>query len=156
MKALALLLICGFLAEAAPSDPPSVFIGRIQPVAVSKGSKAEALIPVRVVAGFHVQANPASNPQLIPTKLELPASPGLSIGSPIYPEGKSYRLQGSPTELKTYDGQFVIRVPITLTGKMTSNSVVLTGKLKFQACNDKICFFPANVPVHIPVNSASR
>lgn len=154
---IAALLLGTAALDAAPGEPQQyISIGRIRPVTVEKGKTVEAVVPIRVAPGMHVQANPASNPQLIPTKLEMPGVKGLTAGNPKYPPGKSYRLQGAAAELATYDGRFEIRVPLTLTGKMESPDVVLTGKLKYQACNDKICFFPTTTPVHIPVSSGSH
>lgn len=137
--------------DAKPTPQKFLSLGKIKPVALKSGKTVEAAIPVEVVQGFHVQANPASNPQLIPTKIEVTPSKTVSVGEPIYPPGKPYRLQNAAIEIATYEGKFEIKVPLTLKAGQAAGKESLTGSLKFQACNDKICFFPSTVPVTIPV-----
>lgn len=128
-----------------------VTVGKVGPLVVTKGKASEIVLPVSVMTGHHIQSNPASNPQLIPTRLELVGPSGVVIGEAIYPPGKPYRLQGSSSEITTYHGEFVIKVPVTATAKARTGEARIAGKLRYQACNDKICFFPQAAMVSIPI-----
>ena len=119
------------------------------PLHLPKQSETSVSLKFKVAAGFHVQANPASTPQLIPTTLQLPAANNLDVRLPIYPKGKAYRLQGSNSEISTYEGVVEIKVPVK-TAKATGN-FNWKGKLRYQACNEKTCFFPKNLTLELPV-----
>lgn len=131
-----------------------VSVGKLPLVKIGRNKAVEVTIPITVMAGHHIQSNPASNPQLIATKLELVGPQGVVIGDPVYPPGKPYRLQGSPTEITTYDGTFEIKVPVTASAKARAGEGRIAGKLRYQACNDKICFFPQTALVSVPVEVA--
>lgn len=146
----ALLLALAPLAAFAVDPTQAVSVGKIAPVRLEAGKTADVEIPVVVAAGYHVQANPASNPQLIPTKIEFTESKAVKPGEPVYPPGNPYRLKGTGADLATYAGKLSIRVPVTaLEGAKGKHS--LAGKIRYQACNDKICFFPSAAAVAIPV-----
>ena len=89
----------------------------------------------------------ASQPQLIATILDLPSVEGVQAGSPTYPKGKPYRLKNAQTDISTYDGQFQIKLPLEASADAKVGTRKLEGTLKFQACNDTVCFFPTKIPV---------
>ena len=84
-------------------------------LAVAIGDAVEARLTVRIALGFHIQANPPSQPQLIPALLELEADDGVELGSPVYPPGRPYRLHGATEDLSTYQGTVEIAVPVRTT-----------------------------------------
>ncbi len=120
------------------------------PDSVGPKTETSLVLKFKVADGFHIQANPASTPQLIPTTLTLPSANNLEVGLPIYPAGKSYKLEGSNSEISTYDGTVIIKVPLKTPGKVVANKFPWKGKLRFQACNEKTCFFPKNLSFDIP------
>lgn len=122
----------------------------VAPVKVKPGGKAEAIVSLRVQEGFHVQSNPARSPQ-IPTTLSLEESEGILPGKVVYPKGKPYRLQSSANELSVYEGKFNLRVPLSADSSLPSGKRTLKGKLRYQACNEKTCFFPITTEVTVPV-----
>ena len=119
------------------------------PIKLSKQSESSVVLKFKVAPGFHIQANPASSPQLIPTSLQMPAANNLDVSLPIYPKGKPYRLQGSSSEISTFDGVVEIKIPVK-TAKVSAN-FNWKGKLRYQACNEKTCFFPKTLPLDLPV-----
>ncbi len=120
------------------------------PTSVGPKTETSLTLKFKVADGYHIQANPASTPQLIPTTLTLPAANNLDVGAPIYPAGKPYKLQGSSSEISTYDGIVTIKVPLRTPAKTVGNSFPWKGKLRYQACNEKTCFFPKNLAFEIP------
>lgn len=119
------------------------------PIHLSKQSETAVTLKFKVAPGFHVQSNPASSPQLIPTTLQMPAANNLEVSMPIYPKGKPYKLQGSNTQISTFDSTFEIKVPVK-TAKVAGN-FNWKGRLRYQACNEKTCFFPKTLPLELPV-----
>ena len=102
------------------------------------------MVSITVADGFHVQANPASGEFLVPLTLELDPQEGLNIGRPAYPAGTAYRLEGTDSDLMTYEGTFAVKIPIKVA---RSGRFDMKGKLSFQACDSKRCLIPSSVPV---------
>jgi hypothetical protein len=153
MMTIVILFLTLFFADAAtPSKPAIVKIADIPYTKVEPGKPATATIKISVAKGYHVQANPPSEKYLIPTEIQLKPSDGITIGKPIYPKGKPYRLKGSSSDLSTYDGTFDIQVPLKIDKAVTTDSQVLKGKLRYQACDDKVCLRPESIPLELHVD----
>ena len=141
------LLVC-----TAFATPKYLTIEKIPSISAKPGASLTVAIPISVEKEYHVHSNPAASKQYIATELKLEPAEKIKIGQPQYPRGKSYRMQSSPTEISIYDGRFQIRVPVMMATDFKKGSSELKGTLHFQACNDKICFFPQTIPVVIPVS----
>jgi hypothetical protein len=131
--------------------PPVVRVAEPTAVVVAPGGKAQARISVTIAPGFHVQANPASQPNLIPLRLALKERPPLRVGDSRYPPGKSHRLQGSEFELSVYDGTIELGVSIEAAKDAAPVETALEGSLRYQACDDRVCLRPQELPVRLPV-----
>ncbi len=149
-------LALAFLAGAAQGveRAPVVTVKPPAQVVVTPGKSVETHLSVLVAGGFHLQANPASEEYLVPTRLELTKGSDVWPGKPIYPPGRSYRLQGASSDLSTYEGRFEIRLPIEASAKARPGDRALTGRLHYQACDAKSCLFPTSVPVELRVTVA--
>lgn len=122
-----------------------------KPVAVAKGQTVQLTVTAKIKQGFHIQANPAAEEFLIPTVLTVEASEGVVSGTPVYPPGRAYRLEGSMEDLLTYEDEVTIMLPVQVMDSAPAGNASLTGSLNFQPCNDRTCLFPRSVPVIIPV-----
>jgi len=71
--------------------------------------------------------------------------------NPVYPPGHPYRLEGSTEDLLTYEDEVTIMLPVKVLDSAPPGNAVLTGKLRFQPCDDRKCLFPRTTPVVIPV-----
>ena len=150
LAALALLsavsLVCAvsaFAADVLRVRAPSGL--RIAP-----GASTHIAIQVVVKPGYHVQANPVENPNLIPIVLALEATEGISVGQALYPAAKRLRLPGDSQDLVVYDGTFAISVPVQVaSGAQVDTTKTLKGTLHYQACDERHCLFPVTLPVAI-------
>ena len=100
-----------------------------------------AAIEVRLVieAGFHVNANPASEDFLVPTRIT--AVDG-EIGRIDYPEGKPFSAGFARSSIDVYEGELTLRAPVT--GKVPTRLAV-----DLQACDDQVCLAPDEVEVEV-------
>ena len=105
-------------------------------------------LTVQVNQPYHIQANPASDPYLIPTRLEFESAPGMTLENSNYPEGKPFVLEGSPDTISVYDGRFEISARYLLDNRAAVEAP-LAGSLTYQACDHKSCFPPVSVDVEI-------
>jgi hypothetical protein len=122
----------------ATVDPPDAF-------SVSPGESKDAEIRITVTDGFHVQANPAANEFLVPLKLELESEDDLEVGEVRYPAGESYRIKGTEEVLLTYKGTFTLSVPIRASDSADEGIREVRGRLRYQACDDRVCLRPATL-----------
>jgi len=139
------------IAQPTPSPrPPVVTVNRPELLLVP-GRTAEARLRVTVASGFHVQANPASRRSLLPTKLELAADAAVRPERIVYPSGVPLRLKGSSSDLSTYEGSFDIRVSLAASRRAKPGRAAIRGKLRYQACDARVCLAPSSVPVEVGV-----
>jgi uncharacterized protein len=141
-----------FVSASGMAAPAAKYLtlNKILPVTIQAGKKAEIKISATVDNGLHVQANPAGAPNLIATTLDIPSKDALQTSAPVYPAGKPHVVSGIGN-VPTYDGTFQITVPLTATADAKSGQVTLDGKLRYQACSEKTCFFPMTIAISVPV-----
>lgn len=150
------LAACALLLglAAAPVGADGLIAARIflpAPLEIRPGSSETCRIEVRVRPGFHVQANPVLDPNLIPITLTLQAQSGVQAGAAIYPRARRFRLTGATDDLVVYGGSFVIEAPIRVAQDAAPALVQLRGSLRYQACDERVCLPPRTVPVLVPV-----
>ncbi len=143
-----ILLLIG-LAWAAPVQ--NLKVDGVKPLSLEKGKKGEVVVSLSVKKGFHVQANPASRPQLIATKVDVIPSAGIEVGQAAYPASKEYKVGGLDFAVATFDGAFDVKVPVSAGASAKPGKVSLEGRVKYQACDDKVCFPPTMAKFSVPV-----
>jgi DsbC/DsbD-like thiol-disulfide interchange protein len=152
MRSAALaLLLAGHAMAGLAGDAKYVTLSPIAVTKVHPGETVTLSVRFKVDTGLHVQANPASAKNLIPTTVTFEPSAGLEIGAPSYPTSKSFRLKGSETDIATYDGEVEIRLPVTASSKTKPGKRKLKGKLRYQACEETSCFFPMSLPLEASI-----
>jgi DsbC/DsbD-like thiol-disulfide interchange protein len=155
---VAIVLAAGWVFDAQAAEPSPtpaaegpVTVAEVAPVKITAGASSAVHVPVRVADGHRVQANPASNEFLVPLQVEIEDSDGLVFGPPIYPEAEPYRLEGADEDLDTYAGEIEVVVPVSATATAAPGDHSVMGQLRYQACNPRMCLFPASVPVELQI-----
>ncbi|MFO7583034.1 protein-disulfide reductase DsbD domain-containing protein, partial [Guyparkeria sp.] len=107
----------------------------------ARAAEGGEVIVVRLAIdeGFHINANPASEDFLVPTRVT--ALDG-EIGSIDYPSGKPFRAEFARSAIDVYEGALELRVPVT--GEMPTRL-----RLDLQACDDRVCLAPDEVEVAV-------
>jgi hypothetical protein len=149
-------LLAALLTGPPAAPPPVVTIAPPAVLVVEAGGAAEARLGVTVREGYHVQANPAAEPHLIPLSLELGPTDAIRPGRPLYPPGRPYRLRGASSDLSVYGGSFDLRIPVEARDGASTGESRLTGALRYQACSERICLRPASVAVELTVKVVAR
>lgn len=164
-KCLGLLLLSSVLigCAKAPSsstndnEPPSinsVDVVKVQPqeATLAPGESGETLVLIQITNGYHVNANPPSQPYLKPTELELKPTDGISLESITYPDPLVRTFGFSDKPLKVYEGNTQLKVRLKADKKATPGKHNLSAKLRVQACDEKVCYAPGALDVVLPVN----
>jgi DsbC/DsbD-like thiol-disulfide interchange protein len=164
-KCLGLLLLSSVLigCAKAPSssnnngEPPSinsVDVVKAQPqeATLAPGESGEMLVKVQITNGYHVNANPPSQPFLKPTELELKPTDGISVESVTYPDPLLRTFAFADTPLKVYEGDTQLKVKLKADKKVAPGKHNLSAKLRVQACDEKVCYAPGAIDLVLPVN----
>jgi DsbC/DsbD-like thiol-disulfide interchange protein len=160
-----IVLVCLTAACARTSDttqpnqnePPairSVDVVKATPqeTTLARGESANAVVRLQITNGYHVNANPPSQPYLKPTEIEIPPAQGISVEFISYPDPLVKTFSFSETPLKVYEGETELKVRLKADNTATSGKHNLSAKLRVQACDDKVCYAPGALDLTIPVN----
>jgi hypothetical protein len=114
------------------------------------GGAADGVLSMKLIPGFHVNSNTPSDEFLIAMKLTWNAGP-LQAGETVFPKPEMQKYSFSQKELSVFTGDFDIVTKFKASPTATPGLNVMTGKLRYQACNDKMCLTPKTIDVTLPI-----
>lgn len=98
-----------------------------------------------VQGGYHINANQVNDPDLIPTTLQVDGG-SLKVGKISWPGSHKFKFSFSETELDVYEGSITIGINLKAPKDIKPGKYEITGTLNYQACNDRACFSPKDLP----------
>jgi thiol:disulfide interchange protein DsbD len=101
------------------------------------------LLEISILEGWHINSDQPLEDFLIPTKIKFDESSGISFGRIQYMEPELRKFSFSDTKMSVYEGKIYALTTITISPTFEESEIKLSGKLYFQACNDKSCLAPA-------------
>ena len=109
-------------------------------------------LDLKIAAGWHVNANPAGQENLIPTTVVVDTDTAVEIVDIAYPKGRAARFEFSDRSLNVYEGSLTI--PLQLKQKprtLLDRTVPILLKLTYQLCNETECLLPqtVNIPLKL-------
>jgi thiol:disulfide interchange protein DsbD len=116
---------------------------------LAPGTRFQIAVVVDLAPGWHVNANPARPPEMIPTTVTWPAPETVVIEQMSYPRGSETKVEWSDQPVALYTGQTVILVKARVRDDTPPGPLTITGNLRYQACNDQVCLPPATIPLKI-------
>lgn len=106
------------------------------------------VIQFKLEPEWHINSNKPLDEFLIPTELNIETSPYIQVKKIIYPSSKQVRLSFSEEPISVFENEFYIGIEVLLLpDAKTQNAIELTGSLRYQACNDRQCLPPTNLPI---------
>jgi DsbC/DsbD-like thiol-disulfide interchange protein len=156
--ALKLALVFGLIALphsflAAPAPEPNIGVkGYYSNDKAQRGRVVRAAIVMEIPSGYHVNANRPLGKYAIPTTLKIEAPRGVTIGAIAYPRAIVRKLKAVNNEsLAVYEGRAILRFNVTVPANYQGGEVVLKARLRYQSCNDEVCFPPKNQDVDLGI-----
>lgn len=165
-----LLLIISSACSAPPSNPisgspnapavsptaqgitsESVVKVAAQPVEISAGGSADAIVRVTIQSGYHVNANPPTYSYLRATILDISPADGVSVGAVAYPKALTKKLAFAEKPLDIYEGEIELKATVKVDKAAKTSERSLSAKLRIQACDDQVCYAPGTLELAIPV-----
>jgi len=119
---------------------------------VYPGEQVSVDIKVMLDSAWHVNSNKPLDDFLIPTELNLEATELLSIEGIDYPEHTLFKTGFQEEPLAVYEHEFTVKARVKVAENAPLGAASLKGALRYQACNDKQCAPPKNLPVEFTVN----
>jgi thiol:disulfide interchange protein DsbD len=111
----------------------------------------EAKITAQLRTGYHCNSNTPSDEYLIPLKLTWASAP-LTVAGVVYPKPQMEKYTFSDKPLSVYTGDFDIVTRFKVPESAPPGLAVISAKLRYQACTDRMCLPPKTVDVSLPVD----
>ncbi len=143
-----------FLTSGEKSD-------EVEPLIVSATAKVNAenkgvydvMLQLNIAEGWHMNANPAGQDNLIPTTITVNTDTPFEILDVAYPKGRSTRFEFSNEPLNVYEEGLTIPLQLKQKPNMKPDrDVSITLQLTYQLCNETECLLPQtlDIPLEVP------
>ena len=101
-----------------------------------ESSPEYVVLELKIDRGFHINANPSTNPYLIPTEVKHTSSQIVAVS---YPQAEEFKSDFSEEVLDVYSN--VIEILIELRAQRGVRPIPI--QLRYQACSQSACFAPS-------------
>ena len=133
---------------------PTLTVVPVPTVKAAKRSVATITIKASLPEGYHANSNKPTYSYLIPLTLKWTGGP-LQMDSVTYPAGTTerYGFQAPGDKpLSVVTGEFSIVTKFKVPADAASGPAAETGTLRYQACDNKACYPPKNVPLNVTIS----
>ena len=106
------------------------------------------MLQLNIASGWHINANPAGQDNLIPTTVTVNANTPFEILDVAYPKGRSTRFEFSNESLNVYEN--TLTIPLQLKQKPNvkhDKNAPITLQLTYQLCNETECLLPQTLDI---------
>ncbi len=133
----------------------------VEPLIVSATAKVNAenkgvydvMLQLNIAEGWHMNANPAGQDNLIPTTITVNTDTPFEILDVAYPKGRSTRFEFSNEPLNVYEEGLTIPLQLKQKPNMKPDrDVSITLQLTYQLCSETECLLPQtlDIPLEVP------
>lgn len=152
---LTLLLVApaSFLAKPAPQSAPNIGVtGALSAQKVQRGRTVQATVTMDIPSGFHVNSNRPLEKFLIPTQLKIDSPRGVRVSAVSYPRAVLRSFKFSKNRVSVYEGRATLRFSVSVPASFPPGSTELKAHLRYQSCNDEVCFPPQSRDISLWLN----
>jgi Disulphide bond corrector protein DsbC len=139
--------------ELSPGkNGPSVNLVSAPLPSIPRGEPGHVDLRFHIASGFHINSNKPSEEFMIPTALHMDAITDIVIGKIYYPDGQDVAFEFAPDQkLSVYSGTFTVGVTVRPLHTVPPGKYAMRGALKYQACDNRACYPPKQLPVEFEV-----
>ena len=152
---ISLLIPALALTQVESSRPKPTQLVAVAPLAtvrVAAGKSTPVELQFRVTPGYHINSNKPSSELLLPTVLSLKPPTDISVAKLTYPAGEDRSFPFSPGDkLNVYAGDFAVTGLVRAARTAPPGTYRVKGVLKYQACDNRACYPPGQLPVAFDV-----
>lgn len=140
------------LGSSKPGATQRVAFAQVAPVKVAAGKSTAIELPFRVTRGYHINSSKPTSELLVPTVLSVNPPTNILIAKLTYPAGEDRSFPFSPGDkLNVYTGDFAVTGLVRAARTTPPGTYRVKGLLKYQACDDRACYPPGQLPVAFDV-----
>jgi DsbC/DsbD-like thiol-disulfide interchange protein len=144
-------VLCALAGAGAPAQTPGVLsVSDPAKLTVPRDGEVTGSLKLQLQPGYHVNSNAPNEEYLIPMRLTWDSSAVETI-SVRYPKPATEKSDFSDKPLSVFSGSFEILTKFRRAAKASPGPGFLNGKLRYQACNDKMCLPPKTLEVKVPL-----
>lgn len=124
-----------------------------------QGSSFQAAIVMEIPRGMHVNSNKPLGKYAVPTVVKVDSPRGLRVTPVSYPRGsvRSFSFGGSAAErLAVYEDRAIFRFTVNVAPNTEQQVARIRVSVRFQSCNDEVCFPPATRDLTLPIAIVNR
>jgi hypothetical protein len=141
-----MLLLTALLAILAASTPHVTLATSVNRAPAAPGKTLALYIDVIPDPNIHVYAPGAKG--YLPIGLEIKPQSGIKPGALRYPKSQIYFFEPTRERIPVYQTPFRLVQNVTLASSLEpGQTLVLSGTLTYQACDDAICYKPVSAPL---------
>jgi hypothetical protein len=100
--------------------------------------------------GYHVNSDKPADPYLIPLRFTWLPGPAQPV-EVRFPAPKMEKFEFSEKPVSVFDGEFKAVAKFRVGSELPRGPLKVAGKLRYQACNDKMCLPPRTLDVTVPL-----
>lgn len=118
---------------------------------IASGQKLSLSFDVTPKRNMHVYAPGKHDYQVIAVKLD--AQPWMRVAATTYPPSEIYYFKELDEKVETYGKPFKLVQDVTVLTTpeakkaLAGSPIKLSGRLEYQACDDKVCYAPTKIPI---------
>lgn len=134
---ISLLIICVFTVSATAQT----ISGSIGSGTVPRGGSVKGRVVMSIPSDLHVNSRNPKSKYAIPTTVTV-TSAEARLSAVNYPAGKTKKFSFSSDPLNVYEGRVTFTFNVAVPASFKGKSVRVRAVVKYQACNDDVCFPP--------------
>jgi len=145
-----LILPANFYATPLPQSAPNIGVtGNLSASNVKRGRSVQGTIVMDIPGGYHVNSSRPLEKFLVATELRIEASNSIRVGPVIYPRAVLRMFKFSKSRVSVYEGRAIMRFSVSVPASAAIGSTQLKARLRYQSCNDEVCFPPRTQEVSL-------
>jgi hypothetical protein len=125
------------------------FTTAVSAPAVKAGQRITLYVDVKPRPKMHVYAPGAK--EYLPIALAL-NSQGVRAGKLTYPMSQDWYFEPTREHVPVFQSPFRLTQDVTVAPATNPGTLIITGVLKYQACDETVCYNPVTEPVSWTVN----
>ena len=142
-----------FAGPIAPQSAPNIGVtGALATDKVQRGRTVQGTVTMDIPSGFHVNSSRPLEKFLIATQLKIDAPSRLRVSAVSYPRAVLRNFKFSKNRVSVYEGRATMRFNVTVPANFSSGPTELKAHLRYQSCNDEVCFPPQTRDVSLWLN----
>lgn len=141
-------------AQIMRQERANLTAGAVATEPLVRGQTVRAAVALEVAVGLHVNANPPTYDYLIPVTVSVEGTEGIDLTQAFYPEAEHVEFPYADEPLAVYEGKVIIGMELEISANAPLGERTIEVSVRYQACNDRACFAPANASLTLPVTVA--